>query len=216
MNYPLWSLWLTFLLSPYFSNAQRNCVLSKESEGIKVYLCDSEISNFKTIIVELDVPSNLSQYAALSLDIGQYKDWQYKAVAPRLLTQISNTELYYYSEVQTPWPTTNRDMIFHFNMYQKPEDKTLFVELTIYPDYLPLENGKVRIPRGHSVLTVTPIDKANVHVRYVLDIDPGGVVPAWIANMFAASAPWHTFKNFRDEIISQGDNRLTVPFIEDY
>jgi hypothetical protein len=50
----------------------------------------------------------------------------------------------------------------------------------------------------------------------VIDVDPGGDIPAWIANMFAAMAPWHSYNNFRKIIISQEDERITIPFIEDY
>jgi hypothetical protein len=196
--------------------SQNNCDLKKDDDGINVYLCDSEIGNFKTIIVEMDMPATLSQYAAMVLDIDSYHLWQYNAIGPRLVTQISKTELYYYSEVDTPWPSTNRDMIWHLNMSQNPETKVLASVLTIYPDYIPKVEGVVRIPKANALLTVTPIDKTNVHIRYVLDIDPGGSVPAWLTNMFAAMAPWHTYNNLRDQIIAQGEDRKSLPFIENY
>jgi hypothetical protein len=49
-----------------------------------------------------------------------------------------------------------------------------------------------------------------------MEINPGGYVAPWIANMFAAVAPWNTFNNFRNNIIRQGENRITVPFVEDF
>jgi START domain-containing protein len=216
MNKSSMGPWLISFLISLGSYAQDNCSLKKDDEGIKVYLCDSETSNFKIIQVELDVPATISQYAATVIDIDQYHEWQYKIIGIKTLKKISNTELYYYSEVHTPWPTANRDFIFHLQMRQDPETKVLTVELTEIPDYLPEKDGIVRIPQAHSILTVTPIDKTNVHVRYVLDIDPGGEVPAWIANLFSAQAPWYTYKNLKDRIKAQGEERITVPFIEDY
>jgi len=209
-------IWLFSLILSHAGVSQNNCDLKKDDDGILVSLCDSEISNFKTIIVELDVPATISQYAAIVLDVEQYYKWQYNSINPRLVGQLSKTELYYYSQVQTPWPTANRDMIWHMNLTQDDKTKAFVLDLVAVPDYLPEVKGVVRIPKAHSVLTVTPIDKGNVHVHYKIDVDPGGSIPAWITNMFAAMAPWHTYNNLREIIKAQGNDRVTVSFIADY
>lgn len=204
------------LLSSSQSFSQENCILRKDSEGVKVSLCQNGESNFKTIIVDLDVPATLAQYAALVLNIDNYFTWQYKVSEQKVLKQISKNELFYYSKVETPWPASNRDFIFHLKLEQEPNAKTLHMYLTAEPDYLPKKEGIVRVPFANSHLTVTPINAENVHVNYVLDIDPGGEVPAWIINMFAANAPWQTYVNFRNQIIDQGNNRTEVDFIKNF
>ena len=210
------SFGLALSLISFNVKSQENCNLKKDNDGIKVYLCDSELSNFRTIVVELDMPATLSQYAAHVLAVENYKYWHYKSIEPSLLDKISDTEIYYYSEVEAPWPVDNRDFIFHLQMSQDSITKILKVELTEMPDYIPHKEGIVRVPEGHAVLKVTPIDKANVHVSYIIDLNPGGDIPAWVANMFAAKAPWQTYNEFRKRIIAQGENRITVPFIQDY
>jgi hypothetical protein len=181
-----------------------------------VYLCDSEISNFKTIVVDLEVPATLSQYAALVMDIESYHKWQYKAKGARLLDQVSQTELYYYLAIETPWPIDDRDMIWHLTMNQDSATKVIVVDLVEIPDYIPRVEGVVRIPKAKSTLTIKPIDKTHVHVHYIIDVDPGGTAPAWIVNMFAAQTPWNTYNNLRERIKSQGENRISVSYIEDY
>ena len=198
------------------ARSQEGCDLKKDADGIQVYLCDSDLSNFRTIIVELDMPATMSQYAAHVLAVENYKYWHYKSIEPYLLDKVSDTEIYYYSEVETPWPVDNRDLIFHLQMSQNSLTKILTVKLTIMPDYIPHKDGVVRLPQGNAVLKVTPIDKNNVHIRYIIDLNPGGAIPAWVANMFAAKAPWQTYYDFRERIIAQGENRITVPFIQDY
>jgi len=209
-------LFFSGLFAVAIASAQTNCQLKKDDEGIKVFLCDSEISDFKTIVVDFVAPATLSQYAALILDVDNYYTWQYKIEQQKVVARKSKTDLHYYSLVETPWPTANRDMIFHLQMSQDSITKVLTVLLTQVADFMPEVDGVVRIPMAHSVLTVSPLDKTNVHVRYVLDIDPGGYVPAWVANMFSALAPWHSYNNFRNSIIYQGEERITVPFITDF
>ena len=198
------------------SVSQTNCELRKDDDDIKVFLCDSKISNFKTIVVELDVPATLSQYAALVMDIDSYHEWQYKAIGARLVGQVNETDLYYYLEIDTPWPTDNRDMIWHLIMNQDPVTKVVVVDLEEIPDYIPKVDGVVRIPKANSTLTISPIDKTNVRVHYIIDVDPGGAAPAWLVNMFAAQTPWNTYNNLRERLKAQGENRISVPYIEDF
>ena len=196
--------------------AQDNCDLRKDSEGVKVYLCTNNNSNFKTIIVELEVPATLAQYTALVLDVEQYQKWQSKVREQKILDYVSPTEFYYYSAVQTPWPTLDRDYVFHLKLIQDPVTKELRMTLEEIPDYIPTKEDIVRLPFAKSELTVTPITSTQVKVRYVLDVDPGGEVPAWLVNIFAANTPWNTYVNFRKLIKAQGENRIEVGFIENY
>lgn len=196
--------------------AQDNCNLKKDNEGVKVYLCENNDRAFKTIIVELEVPATLSQYAAKVLDVENYFQWQDRVKDQKIVKQVSDTELYYYSEVDVPWPATDRDYIFHLSMQQDPETKVINMTLIEMPDFLPRKEGFVRVPYANSLLTLTPISPNQVKVRYVLDVDPGGEVPAWLVNIFAANTPWNTYINFRKQIIEQGDNRIEVDFIQNY
>lgn len=207
---------LLLLSFGYFQGlAQEDCSLRKDDQGVKVYLCNNPASKFKTIIVEFDIQATISQYAALSLNIDRYKEWQYKNSDHKILKQDSELELTYYALVHTPWPTSNRDYIFHFKMEQD-STATLRVWLSAKPDLLPENEGVVRIPYAESLLTVTPTEAEQAHVRYVLNINPGGEVPAWVVNMFAANAPWETYVNFINLIKAQGQHRLEVPFIRNY
>lgn len=198
------------------SVAQENCVIKKDDEGVKVYLCDNNKSNFKTIIVELEVPATLSQYAAQVLDIANYPNWQDRVEQQKIIKQISETELYYYAQVSAPWPASYRDYIFHLNLEQDSITKVLKMSLKEMPNYLPKVDGIIRIPFAESLLTITPISAKRVNVRFVLDIDPGGELPPWLVNMFAANTPWNTYVNFRQLIIEQGEQRQEVDFIQNY
>lgn len=205
---------LHLLLIATIVNGQ--CDQKNNKEGIEVNLCNSDVSSFKTIVVDFNAPATLSQYAALILDVDKYLTWQHRAIEASVVKRISKTELYYYSQIETPWPVSNRDLILHLKLWQDSTTKQLYQELISVPGLLPEKEDFVRIPFSKSLLTVTPIDEKNVKVNFVMDIDPGGYVPPLIANLFAASAPWNSFFNFRNRIIEQGENRITIPFIKDF
>jgi hypothetical protein len=37
-----------------------------------------------------------------------------------------------------------------------------------------------------------------INIIYTIELDPGGSVPAWIANMFADKGPYESFSNLAD------------------
>jgi len=198
------------------SFAQEDCSLRKDDADVFVYLCENEQSDFKTIIVELEVPATVSQYAAHVLDIDNYSSWQYRVSKQEVLKKISDTELFYYSEVSAPWPAANRDYVFHLKMEQDSITKVLKLWLSSVPDYIAEKDGIVRVPYAESLLTLTPITADTVSVRFEMDINPGGELPIWIVNMLAANAPWNTYNNLREQLINQGSERKEVDFILNY
>lgn len=198
------------------SQAQENCHLKKNQDGIKIYLCETEGSSFKTIKVSFKTKGNLKSYASGVLSIDGYKEWQNSILNIYTLKIINQLELIYYSEVDAPWPVSNRDLIFHLIMKQDSSTKILTVSLEQLPNYIPQKEGIIRIPRANSLLTVTPIDKNHLKVNYVIHVDPGGDIPAFIANIFSANTPWHTFSNFKHKLELGVFRELDSLSIENY
>lgn len=207
--YIFFTIWST-------SQAQENCHLKKDQDGIKIYLCESEKSSFKTIKVAFEAKGTLKSYASGVLSIDGYKEWQNSILNIYPLKTINQLELIYYSEVDAPWPVSNRDLIFHLKMKQDANTKVLTVSLEQLPTFIPLKTGIIRIPEANSLLTVTPVDKNQLKVKYVIHVDPGGDIPAFIANMFAANTPWHTFSNFRRKLESGQFKEVDSLLIENY
>jgi len=198
------------------TNAQDDCALRKNQEGIKVYLCETEGSPFKTIIVSFETKGSIKSYASGVLDINNYKSWQVSINHVKILKQISKTELIYYAEIDAPWPIEQRDLIFHLKVIQHPVSKKLTVTLKEMPSYMPEQEGIIRIPLAESTLTVTPITTNHLKVEYILQVNPGGDIPAFIANMFAANTPWQTFRNFRNKLESNEFDNNNVAEIINY
>lgn len=192
-----------FFISFIKSYSQDDCSLRKDNEGIKVYLCESESSPFKTIKVYFEADGTPEAYASGVIDIANYKKWQSSIISIETLKKISERELIYYSEVDAPWPISNRDLIFHITLSQDESTKALTVTLEQLPNYIPKKEGIVRIPSANSVLTVTPLNEHRLSVSYILQVDPGGDIPPILANMFAANTPWNTFNNFRNLLRSK-------------
>ncbi|HEX3934619.1 MAG TPA: hypothetical protein VHW43_08055, partial [Puia sp.] len=73
-------------------------------------------------------------------------------------------------------------------------------------DFLPEKKGLVRIPRSMAVWNISQKSDKVIHVQYILQIDPGGCLPAWIANMFASKGPMESFGNLKKKMEDLNDD----------
>ena len=176
------------------ASAQDGWVLKKEKDSIKVYSRNSSQSKLNEIKVELTVKAKLSEIASLILDIDNYNKWSRNLKMSYVLKKISDDELYFYTEVNSPWPANNRDLIVHLKIMQDAATKTMTIKAVGVPDFMPAKKGIVRVPFSDETWTIVPIDKSSIKITYCMQIDIGGDAPAWLVNLFAAKAPLESFK----------------------
>jgi hypothetical protein len=194
------TLTLLFLLTLIIAKAEEPWSLSTNKEGIKVYTRHVPDSKIKAIKVECTLNATPAQLVAVLLDIKGSLDWVYHTKSVSLIKQVSPTELYYYSEVNIPWPVHNRDFIAHIKVTQDPNTKVITVDAPCLPDMVPVKDGIVRIEHSVGKWIITPADSGQVKVEYTLHLDPGGSVPAWLLNMFITQGPTESFKKLKVQL----------------
>lgn len=64
------------------------------------------------------------------------------------------------------------------------------------PDYMPLREGKVRIPKAEGQWKLVP-NADGVNVTYQMHASPGGSIPNWLANQMVVDTPYGTLKASR-------------------
>lgn len=185
--------------------------LKAEEEGIKVYTRPVENSAIKAIKVECTVEASLSQLTAVLLDIPASDEWVYATKFCRVQKMLSPNELIYHSEIDVPWPASNRDFIVRIKLEQD-SSKTLTVSGENLPQYLDEQEGVVRIMHTVSHWAATPRD-TSVDIVFTLHVDPGGLIPAWLINLFATRGPLETFRNLRSQVKKAEYQDARFPFI---
>lgn len=190
----------TFLLCALSGSGQSDCTLELSRDSINVYTCPRADSRYKTIKTTFTLQSSLSQLAAAVLDIENYATWQYKTARVNVLKKISDSEVVYYTEVEAPALTSNRDFVIRLTVDPDPMTKGMIIEAVSLPDFTPPVDGVIRVPYSRARWTVVPVGKDRLSVEYIIDIDLGGSVPPWLVNLFAAKAPYETFRALRDQI----------------
>jgi hypothetical protein len=209
------TLFLAILLIRIPGSSQNDWTLKKDKDSIKVYNRGNGQSRFNELKVEMNLNARLSDLAALILDINDYNKWSFNTKSSHIVKQVSPSELYYYSEINSPWPVDNRDLTLHLLITQDPVSKIMKVNIKSVPGLVPIKPNTVRVPMSNETWTVTRIDKTRIRIEYLLTLDPGGSIPAWLINTFSVKGPYETFKNLREQVREAKYRDASIPFITD-
>jgi hypothetical protein len=189
-----------FLRLITFDSGANDWTLKDQKDGIFVYSRHSALSKFNDIEVEMDLPGTVTQLTSILFDVEKYPQWAYCTKSAVPVKRVGANELIYYSEINVPWPLSNRDFCADAVLSYDSARHTTCLVCKGLKDYLPEKKGLVRIPRSNAAWCITQKSDRVVHVQYILQIDPGGCLPAWIANMFASKGPMESFGNLKKKM----------------
>jgi START domain len=208
-------LLLSALAFIHIATAQKTWKLIAEKDGIYVYTQDLEDSKFKAVRAVCTVDCGVAKLSYVLMDVSNTKDWVYATKVCTLLKKMSPTDIYYYSEVELPWPVSNRDFIIRITLTQDEKTKVARIIAENHPQYVPEKKNVIRIPKSSGNWTLTPIGQGRTKVEYVIHVDPGGSVPAWLVNILADVGPYSSFTKLKKEVKKEKYNGVKLDGIID-
>jgi hypothetical protein len=178
-----------------FSAQAENWQLAKDEAGIKVYLSDVPGSQYKAYRAVTTVNADIKQLLALQADVKGSCKWIFECQEQSVL-RTEGGQSWLYARFSAPWPVTARDSVLHVTS-STAADGTVTRLLQALPDFVPKEQGFVRVSRVDGFWTLQPKSAGGVEVIYQAHMEPGGSVPSWLANSFVIDAPFNTLQAFR-------------------
>lgn len=179
------------------SFAQGDWSLAKDAEGIKVYVRNVANSPLREFKGEVQLKTTPESVVRVLRDADAFRKWMPDVAASELL-KATDTEQFHYLENKAPWPVSNRDGIYHFT-YSQAGDGTVTIRVEAVPDYMPLRDGKVRIPQANGQWKLVPVAEG-VNVTYQMHASTGGSIPNWLANRTVVDTPYGTLKALRGHL----------------
>jgi len=174
--------------------------LKKNEYGIKVYTRKLEQFRFVELKVECELEGSLSQLVAVLLDVKNHYRWVYKTIQSSLIKAADTSDVFFYNEIESPWPLSNRDIVVHMKVRQDNNSKVMTAEGRNVDGLLPVNNKMVRVKYSRVLWTVIPLNNKRCKIDYRIQIDPGGSVPAWLVNMGISKGPFESFLKLKQEI----------------
>lgn len=165
--------------------------LSKAGSGIQVFtrpVAGSDLKEFRAVTT-VNAPVNAVVSAIYEAEA--MTGWWPDCAEARKVKVVSPSQWYAYFVTKLPFPLSNRDTVNLFSAAQNPTSKVVILRITGVPDFMPAQSGKVRLPSLKGSWTLTPKGETT-EVQYQLHANPGGNIPAWLANSSVTDAPYKT------------------------
>jgi len=176
-------------------HAQKDWEFQKEKDGVKIYKRSAGNGHE----IKLVSTFQCTQAALVSLfnNIAEYPKWGYKVAYSELLKRVSDTEFYYYSRFDFPWPLDDRDVVMHTTIREDAATNVVTLTSKAMPDYIPEKQGIVRVRKANVTWTLTSRGDEATEGAYCLNTDPGGLLPEWTVNLASDTGPVETVKNMK-------------------
>jgi ribosome-associated toxin RatA of RatAB toxin-antitoxin module len=181
-----------------FSQNENDWVLRKDKNNIQVYTRKPSNSDFLEFRAVTKVKTSFTSCQTLITDFNNYNNWLNDCKIAKVLQNNNTAEYVIYLEFHAPWPFSNRDIVLELkkNVIEKSNSIRYLIESK--SAYIPLKSGIVRIPKMDGFWQLKQLDNGYVEIQYQLIFEPGGNIPAWMANYSSVDSPFKTFEKIRE------------------
>ena len=173
--------------------------LAKDQSGIQVYTREVAESPYKAFRGIVEIQCSLEDLVKELKDFPSFPKWYYQLEKGEILEHNGPNKGYCYVIIDLPWPVSDRDNIFSYK-WERPTPKEAKLISWSTPDYLPLVKDYIRIKVSKSTWHIQQIGSQRVRLTHEAHADPGGKIPAWLANSFVTEAPFSSLKNLRERM----------------
>jgi hypothetical protein len=170
--------------------------LKKDQNGIRIYSRSVKESKYKELKAVFDLPGTYEQLHFILNDVNNYKTWVYSTASSKVVERKSETEMIYYSRIAAPWPVSNRDFYSDTRIWMDSATHQMRLSSRNI-DKFPVTGHIVRIPFMRSEWVITAPSPGALHIEYTLSWDPGGDIPAFLANAFCTTGPLQSFTQLK-------------------
>lgn len=169
--------------------------LKKDKEGIKCFTKPVQGSQMKAIKAETEFHCSLETCVSVLRDIPNLIELFPDCERVEKVMQTDKNQIHYL-HLNAPWPVADRDATFQLDYdYISEKDRVVVTATTVVGKY-PEQKGVVRLTDGGGTWEFTRIDDEHTKLLYHYHGNPGGSIPAWLANSVAEENPFRLIQNF--------------------
>lgn len=187
-------------------------VFKSEKEGVKVYY--RQTTSVHELKLTTSIKTGVHGLIKLFAEAEHYPKWGYRILEARMLQRVSETEFYYYTKIDFPWPLSDRDIVMHSRLHQN-KDLSVVSSSKAAPDFIPEVPGVVRIRESNTRWTLRPGPDGHLFAEYIVSGNPGGSIPDWAVNMALESAPLNTIRNIRKVVGQPQYQNARLSYLKD-
>ncbi|MEL4456321.1 hypothetical protein [Lutimonas vermicola] len=194
-------------------HGQEQWKLVKDKNGIKVFTRTNTIMSFKEFKAVMEIRASVDEFLSVLYDVGSLTKWGYNLTEAKLISRPDELSQTYYAVAKAPWPYKNRDGIYSNVFDWDKKGKTLTVEIELIEGKEGSDRDLVRLD-GFGYWQVNVVSEDKLEVIFQMQVDPGGSIKAWLANMFVTDSPFYTMEGLREMIKEEKYKGNTYNFLK--
>jgi hypothetical protein len=192
---------LALLISAAFSSIPdpalaEQWTLARNEKGIEVHtrpVPGSRVEAFRGAgLVEAEPEAILS----VLRDSDRFHEWFPNCPESKLLSREGAVS-FQYSVMAAPWPVDDRDNVFRSVLSRNAATGVIELLVSAAPDAHPEQPGRVRVRTARGSWRLEPKGPGKTRVIFTMHLEPGGGVPAWLANARVVATPFEALQNLR-------------------
>lgn len=193
---------------------QRQWKLVSDRDDIKVYMAHNDDSRIKTFrgVMTIEMDDFYSPVAVLD-DEEYLPRWLYLIREVHELRRRSAVDRDYRVVTKLPWPVADRDAGLHFQVRQDPKTSAIDIIFRSRDGILPVDPDYVRIPEMVGHFKSVPVGGRKMEVSFEVLLDPGGYIPAFLANFILKDIPYQSLQRFRRIINTERFRNYYVDYL---
>lgn len=159
------------------------------------------------------VKAGMFELLAILRDGQRRKEWMTRSGVTRVLKRLSDWEAISYQQTLAPWPVSDREVVMKTSIYQHP--KTLEIIATFnFEDWKSPIKGVDRddyilMPYLKGYWRLVPISETETEVTYMVNTDPGGILPNLLIKRISRDLPYWTLLGMRKQAKKEAKNNFS-------
>ncbi len=192
---PVLSLLLVLTALKTYGATSDQWELELDIEGIRVYTQLEGDSPYKQVKVTATINAPMEKVMEILLSFGGYKNWMNHIQESYLLNQ-TDSAYYVFLLEDASWPMQNRYQVSKLNVNHAVTKSE--IRFRAVPNFIEKRTDAIQIKQYEGYWELEDRADHQCTLEYVLIHNPGGYVPPWLANVYAAENPYQSIFKLKE------------------
>ncbi|MBT3636360.1 MAG: hypothetical protein HN531_05435 [Opitutae bacterium] len=181
----------------------------KTEDGVAVY--EKKISGKLAFRGVGEIAGDPSKLIGVLENPVRWKHWIDNFKSGRLLEKKSDFHKVFYQSFDSPFPVSDRDLVYESKISSAGEGRTVRVEMRSVRHALAPKTVGVRVKLTYASYRIEVLGKERMKVTFETMSDPGGAIPGFMANWATRSYPVTLFDGLRKEMKRPDQKEAPLP-----
>ncbi|MCP3923882.1 MAG: hypothetical protein GY714_14990 [Desulfobacterales bacterium] len=184
------------------SIADNKWILTEKKDGIEVFIRNTEGDIYEVRAIT-HLNAKIDEIGKILKDLESYPKWMPGCSEIKVLKEIDENNLIFYTVSKVPWPFSDRDAIIKVTIERDLKKKIVKIKTeAINENIVPLNSDYVRITELKESWILNYIKENKTRLTITSKGDPAGAIPAWAVNIFVKDSLYEPIVNLKKIIQS--------------